>query len=51
MTSKAKQLLLSPELTTKSISAQLGFQYPQYFLRFFKKQVGVTPREFRLQAN
>ncbi len=51
MISKAKQLLLSPELTTKSISAQLGFQYPQHFLRFFKKQIGVTPREFRLQAN
>ncbi len=51
MASKAKQLLLSPELTTKSISALLGFQHTQHFLRFFKKQVGVTPREFRLQAN
>ncbi len=51
MTSKAKQLLLSPDLTTKSISAQLGFQHPQHFLRFFKKQVGITPREFRQQAN
>ncbi|MDE6768647.1 MAG: helix-turn-helix transcriptional regulator [Muribaculaceae bacterium] len=48
---KAKQLLLTPELTTKSISAQLGFQHTQHFLRFFKKQVGMTPRKFRLQAN
>ncbi|WP_370633624.1 helix-turn-helix domain-containing protein [Pedobacter sp. Leaf250] len=29
---------------------KLGFEYPNYFSKFFKKQVNLTPREFRLQA-
>lgn len=36
--------------TTKSISDvayELGFKYPQHFTRMFKKQVGVSPAEFR----
>jgi AraC-like DNA-binding protein len=36
--------------TTKSLSEiayELGFKYPQHFTRMFKKDVGVSPSEFR----
>ena len=36
---------------TKQIAELLGFQHPQHFIRFFKKQTGTTPREYRLQLN
>jgi len=37
--------------TTKSISEvsyELGFKYPAHFTRFFKQQVGSTPKEYRM---
>lgn len=51
MLAKAKNDLLNPSLNTKQISASLGFQYPQHFIRFFKRQTGMTPREFQLSFN
>ncbi len=41
------------ELTTTSkgvaeIAHQLGFEYPQYFSRQFKKRTGMTPNEYRI---
>lgn len=51
MVNMAKSQLLDPSKNTKQIAECLGFQYPQHFIRFFKKQVGVTPREYRLQMN
>lgn len=42
----AKSALLDSNLSAKQIADMLGFQYPQHFLRFFKKQVGCTPKEF-----
>lgn len=47
----AKNALLSPTLSTKQIADMLGFQYPQHFIRFFKKQTGLTPRSFQLQRS
>lgn len=47
----AKNSLLDPQLNTKQIAEILGFQHPQHFTRFFKKQTGITPREYRLQLN
>lgn len=47
----AKSQLLDPMMNTKQVAEHLGFQYPQHFIRFFKKHVGVTPREYRLQTN
>ena len=44
----SKDALLNPILNTKQIADMLGFQYPQHFLRFFKKQVGCTPKEYKL---
>ncbi|VXB96678.1 helix-turn-helix domain-containing protein [Massilia sp. 9I] len=33
-----------------SIAYELGFQDPAYFSRLFKKLMGVSPKEFRLQS-
>ncbi|KFC20619.1 hypothetical protein IO90_15895 [Chryseobacterium sp. FH1] len=48
---KAKELLLENEnMNTTEVAYELGFEYPNYFSKFFKKQVKLTPKEFRLQA-
>lgn len=44
---EAKNLLLEPGTTVSSVAYQLGFEYPQYFSRLFKKKVGVSPAAFR----
>ncbi len=44
---KAKDLIISTELTMSEIAYDLGFQYPQHFSRLFKRQVGITPNEYR----
>ncbi|GEP50216.1 hypothetical protein FNO01nite_08880 [Flavobacterium noncentrifugens] len=49
---KAKDLLIeNKKLNTTEVAYELGFEYPNYFSKFFKKQVNLTPREYRLQAN
>lgn len=47
MIAVAKERMLEPADTIKQISESLGFQYPQHFIRFFKRQEGCTPKEFR----
>ena len=47
----AKNALLAPDASIKQIADMLGFQYSQHFLRFFKKEVGCTPKEYRTQNN
>lgn len=48
---RAKELLVeNPKLNTTEVAYELGFEYPNYFSKFFKKQVNLTPREYRLQA-
>ncbi|MCX8534217.1 helix-turn-helix domain-containing protein [Chryseobacterium luquanense] len=45
---KAKELLVENEkLNTTEVAYELGFEYPNYFSKFFKKQVGVSPKEYR----
>ncbi len=44
---KAKDLLLQSDATVASVAYELGFEYPQYFARLFKKKVGLTPTEYR----
>ena len=50
MLSAAKQLLNDESLSIKAISQQLGFEYPQHFVRFFKAKTGQTPSDFRKTA-
>lgn len=50
MIDTAKEWLADPARTTSRIAGELGFQYPQHFVRFFKRHTGLTPREYRLQA-
>lgn len=44
---KAKDKLLGTDKSVSQIAFDLGFEYPQYFSKMFKKQVGVSPNQFR----
>jgi AraC-like DNA-binding protein len=44
---EAKRELFHGRLPIKEIAYQLGFADQSYFARFFKKQTGITPEEFR----
>lgn len=43
---EAEIRLLAKKKSIASIAYDLGFKYPQYFTRLFKKETGMTPREF-----
>lgn len=47
----AKERVLDPGKTIAQVAYELGFQYPQHFTRLFKKVVGRTPVEYRMQGN
>ncbi len=47
MLSAAKEYLNLDDLSISQISGRLGFEYPQHFLRFFKRRTGMTPGEWR----
>ena len=49
---KAKEMLEKrTDLNNTEIAYELGFEYPNYFAKFFKKQVNLTPKAYRLQAS
>ncbi|MFC2186803.1 AraC family transcriptional regulator [Fulvivirgaceae bacterium LMO-SS25] len=43
---EAKRMLMYAEYNVTQISDELGFDEPSYFIRFFKKHMGVTPLKF-----
>nr|WP_295869514.1 helix-turn-helix domain-containing protein [uncultured Chitinophaga sp.] len=45
----AKDKLKNTSLSVSEISYSLGFDYPNYFARFFRKKTGISPRVFRNQ--
>lgn len=47
MISLAKKEIFNSEKSISEIAYQLGFKYPQHFTRMFKKEVGVSPNDFR----
>ena len=47
----AKTLLADSGRSIGEIAYALGYQYPQYFSRAFKKTIGCTPLEYRKQTN
>jgi AraC-like DNA-binding protein len=44
---EALSLLRNTDWTIAEIAESLGFDYPQHFHNFFKKQTGLGPREYR----
>ena len=43
---EAKNLLLAPNTSISETAYRLGFEYPQYFSRLFKKKTGLSPKEY-----
>ncbi|MGC4038803.1 MAG: helix-turn-helix domain-containing protein [Chitinophagaceae bacterium] len=48
--SEAKNLLAAPDLSISETAYKLGFENLPYFSRLFKKEVGLSPNQFRKQA-
>ncbi len=44
---EAKNILLKPNKSIAEVAYTLGFEYPQYFSRLFKKKEGMSPSEYR----
>jgi len=43
----AKEKMFDPTKSIREVAYELGFKYPQHFSRFFKQQVGYSPKEYR----
>jgi AraC-like DNA-binding protein len=48
---ESKNLLTYSALAISEIAFKLSFSEPTHFIRFFKKETGMTPAEFRLRNN
>ncbi|MEP6835031.1 MAG: AraC family transcriptional regulator [Gemmatimonas sp.] len=47
LVSRARRRLLYTDDTSARIAVSLGFEDPSYFSRFFRRETGQTPQEFR----
>jgi AraC family transcriptional regulator, transcriptional activator of pobA len=47
MISEAKNMIIAGDRSIAEIAYHLGFENPPYFSRLFKKEVGVSPTEFK----
>ena len=43
----AKERIFDPTKSVSQIAYELGFKYPQHFIRLFKQRVGQTPQAYR----
>ncbi len=48
---RAKNKLLNSNESVSEIAFSLGFEYPQYFSKIFKKKTTMSPNEFRQSMN
>ncbi|MCR5421707.1 MAG: response regulator [Lachnospiraceae bacterium] len=48
---KAKQLITGSDMSMKEICTSVGYSDPNYFSRIFKKNVGLTPTEYKEKDN
>jgi AraC-like DNA-binding protein len=44
---EAKNMLVVGDQSISEIAYRLGFENPPYFSRLFKKEVGMSPKEFK----
>ncbi|MEV0257028.1 helix-turn-helix domain-containing protein [Streptomyces sp. NPDC050732] len=44
---EAKRLLLRTELSVRQVAGRVGFADPAYFCRFFRRETGASPGDFR----
>ncbi|GGZ41843.1 AraC family transcriptional regulator [Echinicola pacifica] len=44
---EAKNMLLHPQKSVSEVAYELGFEYPQYFSRLFKKKEGISPSAYQ----
>lgn len=45
--SRAKELLKAKNLNISGVAAEVGFDDVSYFIRFFKKHTGITPKKYQ----
>ncbi|AFM05299.1 DNA-binding domain-containing protein, AraC-type [Bernardetia litoralis DSM 6794] len=43
---EAKNILLKPNKSISEVAYELGFEYPPYFSRLFKKKEGISPTDY-----
>ena len=48
--SEARKLLLYTELSAAEVGGRLGFDDPAYFARFFRRETGAAPTQFRAMS-
>ncbi|KAA0009745.1 helix-turn-helix domain-containing protein [Billgrantia pellis] len=48
---EAKRQLTYTNMTVSQVADSLGFSEPAYFTRFFKRNTGLAPRDFRLRQH
>ena len=46
---KAKELLTNTDKKMYSIAKAVGYDNTKYFFRIFKKRMGITPEQYRLE--
>lgn len=47
---KARELLMTTEMRSSEIGYEVGYRDPHYFSHTFKKNLGMTPKEFRTRG-